>query len=77
MITVVTDPIRDAFTSTVTLDATPSRVFAAFFALSEIPAHDVAHLQGSTRLQLNGLAAVLADGSAPAAPPSQPNEEPR
>jgi uncharacterized protein YndB with AHSA1/START domain len=30
-----------------------------FFALSEIPAHDVAHLRGSTRLQLNGLAAVL------------------
>ena len=31
-----------------------------FFALSEIQRTDVAHLQGSTRLQLNGLAAVLA-----------------
>ncbi len=49
-----------------------------FFALTDIPAHDVAHLEGSTRLQLNGLAAVLAD-TAPAASgaessrmPSQP-----
>ncbi|MEV1131263.1 SRPBCC domain-containing protein [Agromyces sp. NPDC049794] len=30
-----------------------------FFELTEQPEHDVAHLAGSARLQLNGLAAVL------------------
>ncbi|MRG60280.1 hypothetical protein GE115_10430 [Agromyces sp. CFH 90414] len=33
-----------------------------FFARSENPAHDIAHLHGSTRLQLNALAGVLANG---------------
>ncbi|WP_448808817.1 SRPBCC domain-containing protein [Agromyces bauzanensis] len=32
-----------------------------FFELTEHPEHDVAHLEGSARLQLNGLAAVLAE----------------